>query len=783
MSKSLPQPPDLDPTALSNPTLGRARRGFEPAEVNQLLGRGADALRAWQDYGRELTIRIEELEAELVEAHKLDEGRIASVLGEETARIISAAREAAAEIKAKASEEAGRLVAESEETSRATANALTTEAEALRAEAETMRDEAAREYSAKVDQAQARHDQLLTDGQARHDELLAEATTLRDELVSVAQTRHDELLSEGKSRHDELLAEAHTRHDEMLTAAEQILAERTAEATAAADEIVADARSQGRAMVAEAKAVRDRILTDLAERRRIARRQIEGAVAGRDSIVDVLRAAGESVASIITGLKDADSVAQNQANHVAGALHDDSVEFLASLDVNLPVIAEDDTEGGDTEGRSEDLAATAVPDAEPDDEETSDPPHTHATGVGDPDTGAVVAATPVVTDDSGVSSDADDEQSTVAVAEHEDVVAVVQEFESVEVAGAGVTEIGAQHVDSATAGDRSAGKTEEGASGEDPGSSDGATVHDLFARIRAQELDNGEPDDGYDDQPADVHNGEEPDEIGGRAEDDGAQGRAGSGDNDDGVVIDLSSADADGAHGSDELARVVELLDARDELLVPVERQMLRALRRLASDEQNEVLDRLRRIKRGRPDMDDVIPTADEMLMTFSDGILADFSAAVRAGFDFWVDVGGATEMATFVVPADVRSRLEGIVSGFISLHRAHLEKAMDQSTEAGTGTEELMAAIKAVYRDWRQASLSEMAGDLAIAGFSHGERTAAGPGVPWMWVVDNGGLPCADGEDNALAGPVLSDEAFPTGDLFPPAHSGCRCILVPADN
>ena len=47
-------------------------------------------------------------------------------------------------------------------------------------------------------------------------------------------------------------------------------------------------------------------------------------------------------------------------------------------------------------------------------------------------------------------------------------------------------------------------------------------------------------------------------------------------------------------------------------------------------------------------------------------------------------------------------------------------------------------------------------------------------------WLVDNGGSPCPDAEDNSLAGLVVRGEPFPTGHCHPPAHPGCRCLLVP---
>jgi hypothetical protein len=49
-------------------------------------------------------------------------------------------------------------------------------------------------------------------------------------------------------------------------------------------------------------------------------------------------------------------------------------------------------------------------------------------------------------------------------------------------------------------------------------------------------------------------------------------------------------------------------------------------------------------------------------------------------------------------------------------------------------------------------------------------------------WVVDDGGSPCPDAEDNALAGAVAAGEAFPTGHRHPPAHPGCRCVLAVVD-
>jgi hypothetical protein len=46
-------------------------------------------------------------------------------------------------------------------------------------------------------------------------------------------------------------------------------------------------------------------------------------------------------------------------------------------------------------------------------------------------------------------------------------------------------------------------------------------------------------------------------------------------------------------------------------------------------------------------------------------------------------------------------------------------------------------------------------------------------------WIVDDDGGPCPDCDDDALAGPTRKGDPFPTGQLHPPAHPGCRCVLV----
>ena len=148
MTDSLPAPPELDPASLAASEFTRARKGLEATEVRAALGRAADALRTWEERDARMRERLTLLEQRLDESHELDEGRIAAVLGEETARIVTAARDAAAEIRTKAEQQAERLIRESEESATAAAEALRGEAQILRDEAAKLRDDAATDTEA-----------------------------------------------------------------------------------------------------------------------------------------------------------------------------------------------------------------------------------------------------------------------------------------------------------------------------------------------------------------------------------------------------------------------------------------------------------------------------------------------------------------------------------------------------------------------------------------------------------------------------------------------------------
>jgi hypothetical protein len=130
-------------------------------------------------------------------------------------------------------------------------------------------------------------------------------------------------------------------------------------------------------------------------------------------------------------------------------------------------------------------------------------------------------------------------------------------------------------------------------------------------------------------------------------------------------------------------------------------------------------------------------------------------------------------------VDVDVADLAEECGSGIVSPLRRRLEQAI----ESGAGEDQavLVESLGAAYREWKTQRIERLAGDVLSAAFSRGTWQACPAGAQLRWVVEDADGPCPDCDDDALAGDIPKGEAFPTGQAHPPAHSGCRCLLVPS--
>ncbi|HEX5365119.1 MAG TPA: hypothetical protein VFW63_00445 [Acidimicrobiales bacterium] len=223
------------------------------------------------------------------------------------------------------------------------------------------------------------------------------------------------------------------------------------------------------------------------------------------------------------------------------------------------------------------------------------------------------------------------------------------------------------------------------------------------------------------------------------------------------------------AAGGDEAGAVdpvTSALRSRDEVLVPLERDLARRLKRILADEQNEVLDRLRR--GGDVQLSDVLPDADEHAARYAGAAGPVLGVAASHGRS---TVGGEREVPCDVLAEELGRSLTGPLRG-------RVQRSLDESDG---DLDEVTERLRALYREWKGQRIAGAVRHYSVAAYSAGVAGALAPGTAQRWLVDPSCASCPDCDDNALAGEVPGGQAFPTGDVAPPAHPDCRCLVVPA--
>lgn len=213
-------------------------------------------------------------------------------------------------------------------------------------------------------------------------------------------------------------------------------------------------------------------------------------------------------------------------------------------------------------------------------------------------------------------------------------------------------------------------------------------------------------------------------------------------------------------------------LQARDAVLDPLGAQLTKRLKRAIQDEQNATLDRLRTSRGPAASADQLLPPPDDQAAPYRQLAQPLLEHAARAG------AAAATSFGPIAVPADdLADRLAADLAGAV---RTRLHQVLEASRGDDLDLPDLSERISAVYREWKVQKLERLATHHLVAAHERGGFLAQPEGTPLRWLVDDDG-PCPDCDDNALAGPTPRGEAFPTGQLHPPAHLGCRCLLAPA--
>jgi DivIVA domain-containing protein len=559
--------------------------------------------------------------------------------------------------------------------------------------------------------------------------LLGEETA---RVLNAARESSHEIREKAEQSAARMLMEASGEATRLREEAEIEASRRRADAANDAEAELSMAKQQGREMVNEARAYRERVLSELARRRELAREQIEQLVHGRDRLMASFERAR---------LVAVDVVAEMQPLGEP----DEYVNLQPSTGP-VPVMV-----------AREDLHAAKV--AAPADEASS--------------------AVELVADDvpiQSASAEVSDEASDVVEL---DAVADVVDSEPDEASIAVVDEeasrlVAVYDVDDDDEFEPADEIVENDAADSDDEPSDDVVV-DLFARLRANA-------DGSDDDTDDA--ADEADEAVEAPVD---------------VDVDVTDADADA--DADVASSVDALIETDDTDVLPIEEAAVEAeamditpferrdadltplivasarkLKRVLADEQNEVLDALRR---NDPvlDLDALLPWAPHHAERYSSVIADDLLLAAKAGATV-----ASPERVTNLRKAAGRQAVshasEMIAGSLVAPLRDRLERCISE----GDGDNPAIAKkVRAAYRECKTQHIDEQLDDVLRAAHGRGFLAAVEIGAPVQWTPDPAHDLCPDCDDNRLAGDVAAGQEFPTGHNCAPAHPGCRCMLLPA--
>lgn len=528
-----------------------------------------------------------------------------------------------------------------------------------------------------------------------------------------------------------LVKEASSDATRLREEAELEAVRRREDAAADAEAEIELAKQQGRDMVNEAREYREKVLTELARRRELAREQIEQLIHNRDRLLNAFERARLATDDVMTGLVSVDHDLPREYINLAPTTGPVPTIVLERV-VEAFAEAEVKAEGPEV---IELFDHTKLEEIEPEPtqvvvEEIIDVVIDVVTVVEEvtPTAEVFVEETPVVEEVAVVEAIVEE----TPVAEVIETIAVVEDEKS--------------NVVNLFSKDRPRPETSGGVNPEHPSvdktvapksDANAQAVENLFARLREATVDKAASNA--------VSGGKvvEPRKSTKKVE----------------VVEETATAvvPVQPMHDAGAFAK-------RDEVLAPIVVAMSRKLKRVLADEENEVLEYLRS-KKNALTIDAMVGEQEVHAKRYGDAISEDIMAAAK----------GAAKSAkvTDVIPTvDV---LIGVQ--LVRPLRDRLAKAIEQN---GTDRVAMAKALRGVYRQWKSQHIDEQVDDIACLAYSRGFFAGVKPGTQVCWMVDPNGPECPDAEDNSLAGSIALGKEFPTGNLHPLAHAGCRCLLAP---
>lgn len=621
MAISFSRPDPSSPAAVGSAQFTVTRRGFDTEEVRDFLRSVSAELGRLQERERFLESELRAMQTRGMSGPGvLDEETVTTLLGEETARVLTVAREAAAQMRVRAAEAAERLVRE------------------------------------------------------------ANADAIR--------VREDADIETSRRRSD------------------------------AASDVEAElelAKQQGREMVNEAREYREKVLSELARRRELARQQIEQLIHSRDRLVNAFDRARLAANDVVGDLAEFDDLS-NEVAHATGITKPTSAGGSDFVDHTQ-----------DPEAIPQKMSGTQPGDVVI--EETNEEIVVEEVVV------EVVQAIEEVTTTNITSI----HEEQVGMSDHPstDVPAEERLAEVVQLFGKKRLEATITPVVSAVVSPVVTAKTSAKTSAKTPAKK---SVDDLFANLRKTST-------------AEVARTTKP-----------------------------KTASKEPTETKTKAPKaVVPKVDGsvfirREEVLTPIITTLTSKIKRALADEENAMLTYLQG-KKAAVALEKVLPEAANHVQGYVEAVAEDVMSAA---------MGGAKSLSSSL-KADLRRKVtsaavmqvmsKNIDDVLVRPLRDRIARCIEQSDG---DREEMSKLIRSVYREWKMQRVEQHIGDIARLAYSRGAYLVLDQGTSVCWMVDPNGPPCADAEDNSLAGATALGSEFPTGHSHPIAHTGCRCLVTP---
>ena len=630
MAITFSRPDPSSPAAVGSAQFNVERRGYDQGEVRDFLRMVSAELARLQERERFLESEMRAMQTRgLSDPGVLDEATVTTLLGEETARVLSVAREAAHQMRARGAESAERLVREA----------------------------------------------------------TAESARLREEAEIEVSRRRSDAVTDSESE-------------------------------------IELAKQQGREMVNEARAYREKMLSELARRRELAKQQIEQLVRDRDRLMSAFERARLAANDVMGDLSEFDDAADELTRALPEGVIDSTIKNVVQFDREK---FEDD----------ESVPVVAVITTLPVDESIAMPVEVlEREKVVEPNIETAVVeekVQPVMRQEvkPEISPEADLEPDDGHRAK------VVQLF--------GRT---SRRLHPSTDAPVSEAPVSELLVAEKPAvvNPKNSSVDDLFAKLRKA----------------------------------GADSVAGSVKQVKPIAkqpMKASPSVVEPRKAPVSAKPDAQIFSKRDDALTPMIEVLAKKLKRVLADEENAMLNYLQS-KKAQVALEKVLPTFDSHVQSFVEATSKDLIEAAMAG----------AQSLSKSLKADLRKKISNtavmqvmskkLADEIVLPLRTRIQKCAEKS--AGDSNE-MSSLIRTVYREWKMQQVDKLVGDVTRLAYSRGAYLVLDAGTKVCWMVDPNGPPCADAEDNSLAGAIARGENFPTGHEHPVIHSGCRCLVVPA--